>query len=93
MFEILAHRPAFKATVSADTTQPKDTILQHIYMCLGLLESHETFSFVVCEGHGSISQQNKQIFNISNAPNILISTVSCGLIFVIAQLYRLEKVY
>jgi hypothetical protein len=42
------------------------------------------FSFVVCEGHGSISQQNKQIFNISNAPNILISTVSCNLIFVIA---------
>jgi len=51
------------------------------------------FSFVVREGHGGISQQNKQIFNISNAPNILISTVSCNLIFVIAQLYRLEKIY
>lgn len=45
MFEILAHRPAFKATVSADATQSNDTILQHLYMCLGLLESHETFFF------------------------------------------------
>jgi hypothetical protein len=32
--------------------------------------------FFICEGHGNISQQNKQIFNISNAPNILIVTVS-----------------
>jgi hypothetical protein len=30
MFEILAHRSAFKATVSDDTTQPNHTILQHL---------------------------------------------------------------
>jgi hypothetical protein len=31
MFEILAHRPAFKATVSANTTQLKDALLSCLH--------------------------------------------------------------
>jgi len=50
MFEILAHRPAFKATVSADTILVKDNY-SNIYK---VWETYELFPFVFCEGHGSI---------------------------------------
>jgi hypothetical protein len=50
MFEILAQRPAFKATVSADTILLKDDY-SNIYT---VWETYEPFPFVFCEGHGSI---------------------------------------
>jgi NIMA (never in mitosis gene a)-related kinase len=50
MFEILAQRPAFKATVSADTILLKDNY-SNIYT---VWETYEPFPFVFCEGHGSI---------------------------------------
>jgi len=50
MFEILAHHPAFKATVSDDTILLKDN---YSNICT-VWETYEPFPFVFCEGHGSI---------------------------------------